>query len=105
MFTGSNYDPALDKARLTTQMGKVYSFMESGHWWTLHEIAQAISQPEASVSAQLRHLRKPCFGSYIISKRRRGEPHAGLFEYRLTRRQPQAELFPGLTGTPMMARG
>lgn len=93
MFNGSNYDPALDDARLTTQMGKVYSIMKDGRWHTLTEIHLATDEPEASVSAQLRHLRKERFGHYIVDKRHRGERCHGLFEYQLHKRVPQPELF------------
>jgi len=102
MFNGPDYDPALDDARLKTQMGKVYSFMKTGYWHTLEEISRATSEPEASVSAQLRHLRKLRFGGYIVSKRRRGEPHAGLFEYQLLKRAPQPDLFQMAGTTPMI---
>ena len=40
--------------------------------------------PEASASAQLRHLRKPRFGSHTVEKRNRGAREFGLWEYRLT---------------------
>jgi hypothetical protein len=40
-------------------------------WLTLHEIAELTRFGEASISAQLRHLRKPMFGGYRVEKRRR----------------------------------
>ena len=80
---GSDYDPALDGARLRDQILRVYSAMEDGGWRTLSEIAAITKDPEASISAQLRHLRKPKFGSYIVERRRRGLMTAGLWEYRL----------------------
>jgi hypothetical protein len=40
-------------------------------WMTLREIADLTNYAEASISAQLRHLRKPHFGGYVIVKRRR----------------------------------
>ncbi len=40
-----------------------------------------------SISAQLRHLKKPQFGSYLLEKRRRGKLKSGLWEYRL--RKPE----------------
>lgn len=92
MFNGPDYDPALDKERLKKQMGKVYSLMIDGRWRTLSEIASAIDEPEASISAQLRHLRKAKFGGYLISKRRRGNPGSGLFEYQLLKRKVEAQL-------------
>jgi len=44
-------------------------------WLTLGEIAHLTRFGEASISAQLRHLRKPMFGGYRVQKRRR--PGAG----------------------------
>lgn len=82
-FDGPCYEPRFDHARLTGQIARVYECMISGRWRTLHEIAEATGDPEASVSAQLRHLRKPKFGSHIIHKRPRGDRKVGLWEYRL----------------------
>ncbi len=41
-------------------------------WMTLGELAKKTRFPEASISAQLRHLRKPGHGSFQVEKRRRG---------------------------------
>lgn len=81
-FEGPAYDPALDHARLTKQLGRVFNLMRDGVWRSLQDIASATGDPESSVSAQLRHLRKARFGSYTISKRRRVEG-VGTWEYRL----------------------
>jgi len=94
-FDGPDYNPAYDEDRLTKQIGKVYDLMIDGNWRTLSEISMAIKEPEASISAQLRHLRKPKFGSYIIKKQRRGDPCQGLWEYRL--------LMPGLKPETQLA--
>ena len=82
-FGGPEYDPALDEERLTKQMGRVYACMIDGKWRTLGEICQITGDPEASISAQLRHLRKPSFGAYLVKRRRRGDRKNGLFEYQL----------------------
>jgi hypothetical protein len=42
-----------------------------GDWLTLAEIAECTEFGEASISAQLRHLRKPRFGGFRVEKRRR----------------------------------
>ncbi len=42
-----------------------------GEWLTLAEIAEPTEFGEASISAQLRHLRKPRHGRYCVEKRRR----------------------------------
>jgi len=77
---GETYDPSRDKLRLNAQTQRVYDVMRRGEWLTLHEISTATGDPEASVSARLRDLRKERFGGYKIERRRRG---GGLWEYRL----------------------
>lgn len=84
MFNGPDYVPELDDKRLTTQLGRVFNCMIDGKWRTLSEIAEITGDPQASISAQLRHLRKPLFGSNIVKKQRRGIREQGLFEYQLT---------------------
>lgn len=82
-FDGADYDHQHDAARLTGQIRAVYDFIRDGKWHSLGEIAESTREPEASVSAQLRNLRKTRFGGHTILRRRRGEPRHGLFEYRL----------------------
>lgn len=82
-FDGPCYNRELDCARLTGQLLRVYNHMKNGKWQTLDEIADATGDPAASISAQLRHLRKSKFGSHQVDKRRRGEPGNGLWEYKL----------------------
>jgi hypothetical protein len=57
--------------------------MSDHQWRTLDEIADVTGDPHASISAQLRHLRKPRFGGYLVEKRSRGRRDQGLFEYRV----------------------
>ncbi len=38
-------------------------------WLTLDELAKLTHYPPASISAQLRHLRKPSYGAYAVVKR------------------------------------
>jgi hypothetical protein len=63
-----------------------------GSWMTLEEIAALTEIGEASVSAQLRHLRKPQHGCYRVEKRRRAAEGDGarrrdfgeaMWEYRV----------------------
>jgi hypothetical protein len=67
------------------------SATECGSWLTLRELSQLTQFGEASISAQLRHLRKPKYGSYVVEKRvRRGAvisdaEHGAIWEYRLQR--------------------
>jgi len=81
-FDGEVYDPKFDDDRLARQLGRVWSVIQDGRWRTLREISQQTNDPEASVSAQLRHLRKTRFGAYKIDKRSRGHRSLGLYEYR-----------------------
>lgn len=83
-FNGDVYDPAQDDERLRKQIGRVWDAMRDGKWLTLSEIEVITGDPQASISAQLRHLRKSRFGSHQIEKRHRGERAAGLWEYQLT---------------------
>ena len=82
-FDGSDYDPKYDRKRLTRQILRVYSALKGGAWLTLDEIHQITGDPQASISAQLRHLRKERFGSYTINKRPRGDRSRGLWEYKI----------------------
>lgn len=59
-------------------------------WKTLKELAEVTNFGEASISAQLRHLRKPGCGAFVVEKRRREtadmarpEQSGTLWEYRL----------------------
>lgn len=82
-FDGPDYRLGVDQGRLTGQLARIYDLMRDGSWRTLSEIAAATGDHEASISAQLRHLRKPRFGAHEVAKRRRGTETRGLFEYRL----------------------
>ena len=62
-------------------------------WLTLEELAKLTDYPPASISAQLRHLRKPEFGGYEMQKRQRkpgqvlrGEDFGIVWEYQLRRK-------------------
>lgn len=61
-------------------------------WLTLDELAKLTHYPPASISAQLRHLRKPENGGYLVEKRPRaatkvlrGEDFGTVWEYQLKR--------------------
>ena len=83
-FDGETYDPKHDLVRLTGQIQRIFETMKDGKWYTLDEIHKATNDPHASISAQLRHLRKKRFCSHIIEKRPRGNRSKGLWEYRLS---------------------
>jgi len=79
-FNGSDYIPVLDQRRLTGQLHEIKSLMSDGKWRTLGEVESATGYPQASISAQLRNMRKVRFGSHTIEKQRRT---AGQWEYKL----------------------
>ncbi len=86
-FDGDTYEPKFDSSRLRGEMARVYAVMKScwmrREWITLSEIAAITDDPEASISARLRDLRKAKFGAHTVNRRRRGDPPKGLFEYQL----------------------
>ena len=84
-FNGPEYVEEFDLDRLTGQIRRVYNCMADGCWRTLDQIADQTGDPHASISAQLRHLRKERFGSHTVNKKRAGGLHAihGLFVYQL----------------------
>lgn len=79
-FSGKTYEPERDYVRLSGQLKCVYHIIKDGQWWTLRGLAYAAGSSEASVSARLRDLRKPEYGSYRIERRHVAN---GLFEYRM----------------------
>ncbi len=53
-------------------------------WMTLEEMAGKTKYSPASISAQLRHLRKPEYGGWVVEKRPRArEKKEVVWEYRL----------------------
>jgi hypothetical protein len=80
-FDGADYVPQLDDVRLKGQLLRIWELMKDHRWRSLHEIAVATKDPEASISAQLRHLRKERFGNHVVDRRRRAE--GGTYEYRV----------------------
>jgi len=89
-FNGADYVPERDWERLTTQIGRVFTCMKDERWRTLREIADATHDPEASVSAQLRHLRKVRFGSHTVNRK---YLKRGLYSYQVIPTASQQEMF------------
>ena len=79
-FDGSDYVPERDGQRLTIQFIRIFNLMKDGQARTLPEISSQTGDPPASVSAQLRHMRKPRFGGHQVLKDYLGN---GLYSYRL----------------------
>jgi hypothetical protein len=67
------------------------SASECGTWLTLDELARLTHYPQTSISAQLRHLRKPAYGAFVVEKQRREAAevmcvmHCAVWEYQLRR--------------------
>jgi len=87
-FGGSTYVAELDAKRLGAQLTRVIAAMSDGRWRTLSEIQAHIfdtlkkRDPEASISARLRDIRK-LYGEPAMESRRRIEDGVdGLWEYR-----------------------
>jgi hypothetical protein len=83
-FNGADYVPARDNPRLSSQYQRIFDLMQDGEWRTLADISGATGDPPASVSAQLRHMRKPRFGAHNVEREHRGH---GLYAYRVEVRQ------------------
>ena len=83
-FSGSDYDQERDSERLSTQMERVRIALSPGHWLTVRQIADRIGDPENSIQAQLRNLRKKCNGGYIVEKEICG--NGSLYQYRMRER-------------------
>jgi len=79
-FNGPEYVPARDNVRLGTQIMKIKELMKDGVWRSLQDIERLTGEPQASISAQLRHLRKERFGGHTVNRR---HVKGGLFEYQL----------------------
>ena len=81
LFNGSDYKPSRDNERLSVQHERIKNLMIDGKGRTLKQIAKETGAPEASVSAQLRHLRKARFGGFTVDKVHLGR---GKYSYTVT---------------------
>lgn len=78
-FDGATYRPD-DHERLSSQYRRIWDLMLDEQWRSLQEIAVEVDASTASVSAQLRHMRKVRFGCNQVEKRHEG---GGFYLYRL----------------------
>ena len=81
---GKTYRAEFDYDRLNRQMQAVWKVVQDKEWHTLYEISEKTGEPEQSVSARLRDLRKARFGNHDVMRRYLGE---GLWEYRVAGRR------------------
>lgn len=84
---GSTYVHERDARRLSRQHNRVLAVLQDGKEHTLAELREKTGDPEASISARIRDLRKPRFGSHVIERR---YVERGLHTYRLV---VQREMF------------
>lgn len=87
-FGGETFDPELDAERLGRQMRRVVEAMGDTEWHTLAELSRMTGDPEASISARIRDLRKP--PRYWLIERERID-HGGQWRYRLVGADPNRE--------------
>lgn len=80
-FSGPTVETMDDHLRLNNQQARIWQLMIDGRWRTVEEIAKATRDPQASVSAQLRNLRKLGHGNHQTPRQRR--EGSNLWEYRL----------------------
>jgi hypothetical protein len=106
---------AEDETQLATIRELMMRAAARGVWLTLGEIAGSTEFAEASISAQLRHLRKPHNGGHCVEKRRRAAARSAgarqkagearrrpvIWEYRVL--TPQRTQDRRASGTPMEA--
>ena len=69
-----------DPLHFRAQLERVFSLMSDGKPRTLAEISLATGDPQASVSARLRDLRKEKFGGYVVTRTYIAD---GIFTYAL----------------------
>jgi hypothetical protein len=78
---GPTYDEQIDGERLRTQLEVIadvmYQAFNRGQWLSLAEIEGMTGYPQASISAQLRHLKKSVGGNHTVDKRRRSQADGG----------------------------
>ena len=80
-FDGAHYEPTLDKERLTTQLKAIHDCLSWVTWATVDELHETTGFPHASISAQLRNMRKDRFGGLPVVGRYRDGTRT--FEYKL----------------------
>ena len=54
--------------------------MKEGRWWTLRELEEETSYPQASISASIRNFRKDKFGGHTVE---REYVTNGIYKYKL----------------------
>ena len=89
----TTYGPVMteeDVPRILTQFDELLNIMLYRGWFTLSRLHDLTGIPEASISAQIRHMKKPQFGSYIVNKRRM--LNSAIWEYQCLPPIPNGQL-------------
>jgi hypothetical protein len=76
---GETFSPERDGARLGAQYLRVRDLMRDGVWRTLEGISAATGDPQASISARLRDMRR---NGFTVERRYIAN---GLWEYRMVK--------------------
>lgn len=75
-----------DHVRLGAQIKRVLAVLQEGGWWSVPEIKTriwskyGIEDPETSISAQIRNLKKERHGEHTVERRSEGR---GFYRFRL----------------------
>jgi hypothetical protein len=80
VFDGPTFDQARDGDRLNAQLGRVLAVLKDHRWHTLGDISSQTHDPQASISARIRDLRKARYGGHEVKRR---YVERGLWEYKL----------------------
>lgn len=94
-FSGpKDYQNPKDQSRLKKQLIEIRTLMLDGAWRTVKEIKEKLGYEENSIQAQLRNLRKPEYGGWIVY-RKRNDLGVSEYQVKLPVKKPvlQAEMF------------
>jgi hypothetical protein len=89
-FDGVTYSEELDGPRLSSQLERVRRLLSDGRWRSIAAVARICGGSESGISARIRDLRKPKFGSLLIERKR---IEGGLWFYRWNREPSQLDLW------------
>lgn len=77
---GVTFEVGRDGKRLNDQLLRVFKAMRDGEWHTLYELHDLTGDPEQSISARIRDMRKPKILGATIDREYVAN---GVFRYRL----------------------
>ena len=84
--SGKTFYRVRDGERLSRQAKAVWYLMRDKKWRTLPEISDKLGEPQQSVSARLRDLRKDRFGGWDVQRQYVAN---GVWAYRVLKPQEQ----------------